>query len=407
MAQRIHIIADSVIAGDAVGRHNVDLVRALQAAGNEVYLYYDGLFTRSEADIRALAIRQPKAEAIPDADVTILQYAGWYPLAERLKTIQGTKIFWYHGVTPPDLWGTAYNQDLLVRSRFGARLVQYAHLATADSPYGGRELHDLTGYPTERILPIPIGTDTTYFSIKPQESALQALRKQLGIGSRPVMLYVGRLAGNKRVDLLVGALYLLRDTYPELCLIIVGDDSSNQAYSDYAAKIRSYVTKLDLSDRVILTGKVPSVQEYYHIASIFVLASEHEGFGVPLVEAMAAGVPVVASGSASIPWVLDCENAAQGAGLLFRSPGACFARAQPRIGGLLSWFSATFLRQAVADGDASGTRLYRRQQRCVGLSAAACRLVGRPADGIAGVFTGAGNRPFGADLPLPDPRLAL
>ena len=323
MAIRVNILADSIIAGDAVGRHSVDLARALLSAGNDVHIYYENLFSRQEKDIQNISSRVVKTSASPEADVTILQYAGWFPLAEQFKTVKGARIFWYHGVTPPDLWGTQLNQDLLIRSRYGAKLVHASDMAVADSPFGGEELARLTDFPRQRIQTIPISTDQGVFRDKPSELQLASLRHHLHIENRDVLLYVGRLAGNKRVDLLVSALQLLRDRYPMLVLLIVGDTRSNQAYNEYASRVCQFAQSLGLSDRVILTGKVPSVSEYYHLASVFALASEHEGFGVPLVEAMAAGVPVVASRSTAIPWVLgynDSDDA--GAGLLFTAGAA-------------------------------------------------------------------------------------
>ncbi|MHB1356111.1 MAG: glycosyltransferase family 4 protein [Anaerolineae bacterium] len=323
MVIRVNILADSIIAGDAVGRHNVDVARALVAGRLDVRIYYENLFSRQEKDIQSISTRISDINAIPEADVTILQYAGWFPLAEQFKTAIGARVFWYHGVTPPDLWGTQIDQDLLVRSRFGARLVHASDVAVADSPFGGEELGRLTNYPRDRILTIPISTDLGAFHERPSEGQLASLRRHLHIENRDVLLYVGRLAGNKRVDLLVSALHLLRNRFPTLILLIVGDSQSNQAYSDYADKIRQYARSLELSDRVILTGKVPSVSEYYHLASVFGLASEHEGFGVPLVEAMAAGVPVVASRSTAIPWVLGyTEQGDAPAGLIFTAGAA-------------------------------------------------------------------------------------
>jgi len=130
-------------------------MRALVSGGAEVCLYYENLFTRQEKDIRAISTRISKSEVIPEANVTILQYAGWFPLAEKFKTVKGARIFWYHGVTPPDLWGTKIDQDLLIRSRFGVKLVHASDLAVADSPFGSEELERLAGFSRDRIRVIP------------------------------------------------------------------------------------------------------------------------------------------------------------------------------------------------------------------------------------------------------------
>jgi hypothetical protein len=142
-----------------------------------------------------------------------------------------------------------------------------------------------------------------------------------------VLLYIGRIAGNKRIDLLLDALARLSNDFPDLHLLIVGDTTSSIASRELTTRLRRQVALANLEGRVTFTGRVEDQQPYYHIAELFVLPSQHEGFGAPLVEAMAAGVPVIASASGAMPWVLHGEHEEGSTGLLFRAgDGADLAR---------------------------------------------------------------------------------
>lgn len=321
------VLVDSVLAGDAVGRHTCDLARVLASVGYRVEIWYDGVFTRSEPDIRQMARNARASDFADDADLVVLQYAGWFPLAERIRRANGIKVFWYHGVTPPDQWSHDDTRDLLVRSVFGARLALYCHRSTADSVYGARELSRRSGLGRDHIDSTPLSVDLSAFDPEAIDVEGRLLRHKLKLEERQVLLYVGRLASNKRVDLLVESLFVLRGRCPRAHLVIVGDDQSSPAYREYATLVRERAKALGISDSVILTGKVPSVLPYYGMADVFVLPSEHEGFGVPLVEAMAAGVPVVASNAAAIPWVLGAEDDPNGAAGMLFEPGSAVALA--------------------------------------------------------------------------------
>jgi hypothetical protein len=133
------------------------------------------------------------------------------------------------------------------------------------------------------------------------------------------LLYVGRIAGNKRIDLMIEALARLANDFPDLHLLVVGDTTSSIAARELASQLRRQVALENLEGRVTFTGRMEDQQPYYHIAESLILPSQHEGFGAPLVEAMAAGAPVVASASGAMPWVLHGGQEKQAAGLLFHS----------------------------------------------------------------------------------------
>ncbi len=321
MLSRADILVGSLRSGDASSQHTFDLVRVLQARGVEVRIYGTGRLAPLPSHIRKLTQWTFPGDYIPDADTTILQYPLWFPLAERFREASGTRIFWYHGVTPPELWGTPSERDLLERSQIGAELAWHAHLVVADSPFGAAELAGNSGYPAEHTRVVPLGLKVDSFQANTPEPVLNRLRRRWGLQDRRIVLAVGRVAGNKRIDLLVEALSKLSPQYPDLHLLLVGEHNANASEQELTAQLQRQIDELGLSTQVTFTGRVEEVVPYYHLAEVYAIASQHEGFGVPVVEAMAAGVPVLASASGAMPWVLGAgEDSEQPAGLTFQ-PG--------------------------------------------------------------------------------------
>ena len=313
-------LVGSIMSGDAASRNTFDLARLLVKQGVAVSIHSNGPVGPLPADIRAITTQTLPGDYNVSPELTILQYPIWFPLAERFRDARGIAIFWYHGVTPPALWGTATEREVLERSEAGTELAWYAHLAVAASPFTARELQRHSGYPQERIRVVPLGVDIADFQQKPATEELEALRRRWRVEGKRVLLYAGRVAGNKRLELPIEAMARLKASHPDVHLLIVGDTEATTAYRETTARLRSLVDHLGLASDVTFTGRVGSIEPYYHLAEVLLLPSQHEGFGVPLVEAMAAGIPVIASASGAIPWVLNAEDAdSQAAGLLFQA----------------------------------------------------------------------------------------
>jgi glycosyltransferase involved in cell wall biosynthesis len=129
-----------------------------------------------------------------------------------------------------------------------------------------------------------------------------ALLARYGLAAdQPVLLYVGRMAGNKRVEDLIRALAHVRAVRPGAALLLVGDRGGS--YAANVARARELAATLGLADGVIFAGQVPDgeLAAHYQLADVFVTASLHEGFCIPVVEAMACGVPVVATNATALP----------------------------------------------------------------------------------------------------------
>jgi len=153
-----------------------------------------------------------------------------------------------------------------------------------------------------------------------------------GPAGRFVVLFVGRLYRRKRVDVLLRAAAALRRRIPGLEVRIVGNGPCASPWQRLAGE-------LNLNGTVTFFGDVSRIQlvEQYRAASVFCLPSVQEGFGIVLLEAMAAAKPIVASRAAAIPEVAphgtlvepdDPESLAAGIELLYRSPEVCAAQSQ-------------------------------------------------------------------------------
>jgi glycosyltransferase involved in cell wall biosynthesis len=169
-------------------------------------------------------------------------------------------------------------------------------------------------------------------AIVPELIDLSQWRAALAHGGAPsqagrfVALFVGRLYRRKRVDVLLRAAARLGGRIPELEVRIAGDGPC-------AAPLRQLAARLKLNGTVIFLGDISRTQlvNEYRAASVFCLPSVQEGFGIVLLEAMAAAKPIVASRAAAIPEVAphatlvapdDAETLAGGIESLYRSPAA-------------------------------------------------------------------------------------
>lgn len=322
----VDILVNSARLGDATAQHTFALARAVQAGGGQAAIVCPGPVGALPPDMADVVRAVHAADYTPARRLTLLQYAAWVPLAERFRLAPGAALFYYHGVTDPALWSAAAGRDLLRTARRRANLVWHAHLALATSPFTAAELHAATGYPEERIRLAPLGFDLAAWANADRGGEAAALRARLGLAGKRVLLYVGRNAEHKRVDLIIAALAALAADYPDLHLLAVGDTTGSTAVADLVAGYRSQAAAAGVADRITFTGRVERVEPYYALADLYVQASDHEGFAAPLVEAMAAGAPVAAAAAGAMPWVLGEGETDEAAGLLF-SPGDAAALA--------------------------------------------------------------------------------
>jgi D-inositol-3-phosphate glycosyltransferase len=148
------------------------------------------------------------------------------------------------------------------------------------------------GAPFSRIAVVPCGVDTELF--RPARPA--DARRELGLGGGPILLYVGRIAPIKGLEMLLEAVARLRSRGRPVRLLVVGGDA-DEAVDGHEAYVRGLACRLGLCAAVSFLGPQPqaALRAYYVAADVTVMPSYYESFGMVALEAMACGSPVIAS----------------------------------------------------------------------------------------------------------------
>jgi glycosyltransferase involved in cell wall biosynthesis len=191
-------------------------------------------------------------------------------------------------------------QLLRFLKRIVPRSVRRATHLIADSQATANDLTALYDAPPERITVIYSGVDARFSPLDAPSPALDALRRKYALGDAPFALTVGTLQPRKNHLTLARAFAQVVRRLPNFHLVIAG--GKGWMYDDVTAE----VARLNLNDRVRFIGFVDDADlpDLYRAARVFAFPSLYEGFGLPPLEAMACGVPVVASNASSLPEVV-------------------------------------------------------------------------------------------------------
>jgi glycosyltransferase involved in cell wall biosynthesis len=305
-------------AGDAIGDSSRRMRDLLRAMGHE-----SEIFALTIDDDLRHEIRPFSDPASKRGDVTMFHYALPSPMSDAFAALPHGRVLQYHNVTPARFFApyapALFRLASIAREEL-ARLAPASERALGDSEYNRQELEEL-GFTNTGVLPIAVNTDR--LTNAPPHPVLEDILDD-GLVN---FLFVGRIAPNKKIEdhiRLAEQYKRYVDAYYRF--IFVGRyDVVPQYYATIRALLSEYKM---LEDRFIFTGPVPDVElaAYYRASSVYISLSEHEGFCVPLVEAMAMDVPVLAYSAAAVPDTLggagvqfapkDLEYAAELLGML-------------------------------------------------------------------------------------------
>ncbi|MHB8439056.1 MAG: glycosyltransferase family 4 protein [Acidimicrobiales bacterium] len=291
---RIDQVVPSLSDRDAIGVHVLHLRRVLREMGFASDIWCVGAFRSVRKQCRLIG-------DLPDAhrpDTWWLYHmGGGSPVADLLAARREPIVLDYHNITPEALlrpwvpWAADEARD--GQRQLGA-LASRCVAAIADSAYNALDLKD-AGY--RQALVVPPLFDLTPSTIdRSVHEALSAARERGGAD----WLFVGRLSPSKAQHDLIKAFASYKCRHdPGARLHLVGP----QPGDDYAATLGRFASFLGVDGAVDITGAVSpaALAAYYAIADVFVCTSEHEGFCIPVIEAMSAGVPVVAYGAGAVP----------------------------------------------------------------------------------------------------------
>ncbi len=296
----------SLASRDAIGMHTVAITDALRQAGIESDIFY-GACTRDLSD-----------RARPMSNLGRATRGRWLlyqasigsPVFDIFASRSEPKLLNYHNITPAsllDAWEPAVGHEVSLGRSQVTRVAWECHLAIADSAFNEEELLDV-GFAHTAVAPLLI--DMT--AAAPPDPVLSRRLAEMKRDGGSDFLFVGKVSPHKAQHDLVKMLALYRRLYDDRArLHLVGTPLGKT----YEPALSAFIAELGLSDAVSITGSVSpeELESYLQSADVFVCASEHEGFCVPLVEAMGHGLPIVAYSTTAVP-----ETVAD-AGLLLRS----------------------------------------------------------------------------------------
>lgn len=286
----IHQLIGKSTPGYSVSNYALALQDALRSWG------YDSTIYASEVDSTLGKRVQPLNKYRPHKQqILLLHYATVNEVTAWAKQFQEIPfILCYHNVTPSQFFkgmGGRYAMDLEQNiaelTAFKARSI----LNIAFSQYSAQTLAEL-GFANIKIQPLLM--PKTLQMIKPDTAVINTIQ------THPNLLFVGRIAPNKKCEDIIKLLYYYRQIEPEAKLYLVGPRRHTRPYAEW---VQDFVAQYGMQDTVIFTGRVTDAQlaAYYRRADFFVMMSEHEGFGIPLIEAMRFDVPVLAYASTAVP----------------------------------------------------------------------------------------------------------
>lgn len=280
-----------------MGQCAVAWQRVLRHLGFTGELYADDVAPQWRSLVR------PASELRPAADDLVLYHHGIAsPLAGRLMHLPCRRAVVFHNVTPAHFYaGTRLAEPLIAGRAQLAALAEFVEFSIGVSEFNARELRE-AGHTNVHVVPLFVEPDR--FTVPVADQSWLSRFRDAG---RPRVVSVSRVVPHKRMEDLLTLHSELKRIAPRAELWIVGGFApGNAAFKKLAARAREL-------GGVTFLGRVSHAQlvAAYRSADVFMSMSEHEGFGVPLIEAMACDVPVLAYGAAAVPETMG------GAGIVF------------------------------------------------------------------------------------------
>jgi glycosyltransferase involved in cell wall biosynthesis len=301
---RIHQVLATLSYGDAIGHEVLGIQRVLRARGHQSDIFVETAHPRLEHLTRSY---REMIHSIGPDDLLIHHFSIGSKASRVAYALPARMMLVYHNITPPGYF-VGVNKELIQSCFLGRReLTAYAarcELAVGDSEFNRKELEDLGFHPTGVLPVIP---DFSHLDSEPDP----LLARQFD-DDWTNLLFVGRVIPNKRFDDLIRIFHAYRTIFNRRSrLLLVG---SSTGFENYRVQLEHLAAHLKTPD-VCFTGHITNEQlaAFYDVADVFLSASEHEGFCVPLIEAFYKRVPVVAYAATAVPWTMH------GGGVLYET----------------------------------------------------------------------------------------
>ncbi len=296
MTPKVHQILATLGYGDAIGNEVLGIHRALRRAGYTSEIIVETADPRLEhltVDYRDIV------GEVGEHDLLIHHFSLGSRASRTAFALPARMALVYHNITPPEYFLGVHDQ--LVRQCYHGRRELTAYrtrcdLALGDSEFNRQELESLGFDPTGVLHVVP---DFSHLDVTPDSRILDAYDDEW-----TNILFVGRLIPNKRPDDIIRFFHAYKTTCnPKSRLILAG---SYGGFDSYLAQLHAFIAALGVRDVHIL-GQVTNeaLTALYDSADLFLCASEHEGFCVPLIEAFYKRVPVLAYAATAVPATMD------------------------------------------------------------------------------------------------------
>jgi len=298
----IHQVLATLSYGDAIGHEVLGIQRVLRAAGYQSEIFVETAdrtlepFTRDYREL--IDASHPDNLLLHHFSIGCKASRTAFALPDRMSLI-------YHNITPPEYFANIHRT--LARQCFRGRRELRAYIDRCDLAMGDSEFNrqDLEALGFTRTAVLPVVPDFSHL----ERTANGFVADQYDDDWTNI-LFVGRVISNKKIEDVIRFFHAYKHRFnPRSRLLLVGAFSM---FEQYLAALHHLVDELRLSD-VHFSGHISDEElvAYYEVADLFLCASEHEGFCVPLVEAFYMEVPVLAYAATAVPATMD------GAGVLF------------------------------------------------------------------------------------------
>jgi glycosyltransferase involved in cell wall biosynthesis len=286
----VHQLTVGALRGDGITDQAFSIRRWLREAGARSELFAEQIAPDLAGEVRPyteLRVDPAKRERV------IWHFSIGSPVSQLARRLPWPSYLMYHNITPPELFYGADDQAIAMTrlGRWELGSFDNVDFAMANSEFSRREL-EAAGYQASAVLPLPI--DPERFSAPPDPAVLA----EHGDG-RTTLLTVSKIAPHKRQEDAIKALAAYKRIDPEARLFVVGGVMV-PAYRRWLGHLARH---LGVDEDVIFTDRVPdsALRAYYQLADVYLCMSEHEGFGVPIIEALWSGVPVIAYAATATP----------------------------------------------------------------------------------------------------------
>jgi L-malate glycosyltransferase len=293
---RVHQVLATLGYGDAIGHEVLGIQRVLRRAGCESEIFVETADPRLE-DL-TVDYREMVGAITPD-DLLIHHFSIGSRASRVAYALPGRMAIVYHNITPPEYF-VGVHRDLVKLCFRGRReltaYIDRSDLALGDSEYNRQEL-DALGFAPTGVLPVV--PDFSHLNVEPN----RVLAADFDDGWTNVM-FVGRVIPNKKFETVIRAFHAYRTRHnPRSRLLLVG---SYSGFERYLAMLHALIARLGTAD-VHFLGHVSNEEltALYDVADLFLCASAHEGFCVPIIEAFYKQVPVLAYASTAVPATMD------------------------------------------------------------------------------------------------------